>query len=476
MLPRLDEVRRQLSVRLRRAPVRRGRPGGGDRPPGPLDPGPFASPTGPGAAGGPPGPRVALLNDCRDQANYGAVALVEGLLAILSRALPNLVVVPVPSHWLMDTTSGFDAFVDAGAGMARPRARFPAVADQFDALGEDWLEGRGGPDADLFLGQLRGADLVVLNGEGSLYRSNQSAFRELFLAWLAREHLGLPTVFLNGTVHLTDVVPVLPAMVGKAFTRLDAVAVREPCSLRNLAQFLPEVPARMIPDSAFAGTADQARHSAAVRAVRARIGDRPYFCFDPGAMPMDHRSPQRSPVYALVRSLKDLPPEGGSPEGRGLEAVLVASAPQDRYIRRIAVATGSVYVEDLGDHREYMALVGSAAFALSGRYHNPILAAIMGCPSITFASANHKVHGACELLDGVLGTPYDSTSLGPALGAIEHQARAYLAAGDGLRERLRQICERRRAETAELGDLAAAHVRAPGPGSAPGSGPAPRAG
>ena len=52
-------------------------------------------------------------------------------------------------------------------------------------------------------------------------------------------------------VHLTDVMPVLPAMVRKTFSVLDAVAVREPCSLRNLAQFAPDVAAQVFPDSAF---------------------------------------------------------------------------------------------------------------------------------------------------------------------------------------------------------------------------------
>src|SRR6185312_17283704 len=105
----------------------------------------------------------------------------------------------------------------------------------------EWTEGRGGPGAQEYLSRFEAADLVVLNGEGSLYRTNPSAIRELFLAWLAREQLGIPTVFINGMVHLTGVLPVLPAMVRKTFATLDAVAVREPCSLRNLRQYAPEV-------------------------------------------------------------------------------------------------------------------------------------------------------------------------------------------------------------------------------------------
>ena len=58
-------------------------------------------------------------------------------------------------------------------------------------------------------------------------------------------------------------------------------------------------------------------------------------------------------------------------------------------------------------------------FLVSGRYHNPILAAIMGCPSITLASTSHKVHGTCEMLEGLIGTPFDGTDIRSCLDAIE---------------------------------------------------------
>jgi len=101
------------------------------------------------------------------------------------------------------------------------------------------------------------------------------------------------------------------------------------------------------------------------------------------------------------------------------QAVLVNSGPADSYIREVAADTGSIYVDSLTDYREYMALAADAQFVASGRYHNTILAAIVGCPSITFASANHKVHGACEILDGIVGSPYDGTDLRSQMDAIE---------------------------------------------------------
>jgi len=276
-----------------------------------------------------------------------------------------------------------------------------------------------------------------------VYRTNASAVRELFLAWLAKERLGIPTVYVNGGLHLTDVMPVLNGMVRKTFACLDAVAVREPRSLRNAHEYVPTVDVQLFPDSAFVFTPDDALESDAVAAVRHRIGDAPYFCFDPGPMRMDAGRGGASTLHRLITTLK----EGGS------QAVLVCSAPADAYMTDIAAETGSLYVDTILDYREFMALTATAQFLVSGRYHNPILAAVVGCPSITLASTNHKVHGACEMLDGVLGAPYDSTYLVPELAEIAQRAQGYARDRAAWGDRLRAICAQRRTEAMGIGDL-----------------------
>ena len=409
----------------------------------------FTTPIGPVTPSRPPGPTIVLLNDCRDQINYGANALVDGLIAILFERMPNATIVPIPSHWLIDAAGGFDAFVNNGAGLRQPRATFPRVADQFDAVADAWLEGRGGPGAQVFLRSLDGADVVVLNGEGSIYRTNLSAIRELFLAWLAKERLGIPTVFVNGSSHLTDVLPVLPAMVRKTFPRLDAVAVREAPSLRNLEQYVPDIAAQLFPDSAFVFTTDDARTTPAVQLIREQIGADPYFCFDPGTMPMDDRAHEGSALHQMISRLKRVAPR----------AVFVASGPADRYIERIARETHSLYVDTIVDYREWMALVADAQFLVTGRYHNVILAAMMGCPSIAFGSTTHKVHGACEMLDDVVGSPYDGTYLIPELDAITQHAGTYVQHRAEFTDRLQEVCARRRSEVLGLGELVNELVR-----------------
>jgi polysaccharide pyruvyl transferase WcaK-like protein len=262
------------------------------------------------------------------------------------------------------------------------------------------------------------------------------------LAWLCKTRLGIPTVFVNATVHLTDVMPILPAMVRKTFPLLDVVTVREPLSLKNLAHYAPEVDVRLIPDSAFALSPADARETTISERIRAWIGDAPYFCFDPGPMPIDHRAGRKSALYHLITELKHVTPA----------VVFVRSDPADRYVESIAEETNSLYVDATANYREWMTVVRDAQFVVTGRYHNPILAAIMGCPSITLASSSHKVHGGCEMIE-LIGSPYDGTDLLSETPSIVNHARRYVEQRADIRDRLLAVCERRRSETRQLASL-----------------------
>ncbi len=407
----------------------------------------WVDPIPPAVASGAPGPTVVMLNDCRDQVNFGANAAVDGMIEILSRSLPTATILPIPSHWLIEAEF-LDTFVNDGVGLHQPHVAFPSLCDQFETVADEWMAGRGGRDVGQYLDRFAAADLLVVNGEGSLYRRNQSAVRELYLAWFCKTRLGLPAIFVNGSSHLTDVDPVLPPMARKSFGAIDAVAVREAPSYRNLRQYAPDVDTKLFPDSAFVFTPDHARETPAVRKIREEIGPEPHFYFDPSPMPMDDRGGVASALHQMISALQRVVPK----------AVFVSTGPGDDYIERTARETGSAFVswrDGITDYREWMSLVSDAQFLVTGRYHNAILGAIMGVPSITFASASHKVHGACEMLEGLAGSPHDPTDLRPRLRAIEEQARSYVQNRDHLRGRLQEVCGRRRSEVLGLGRLAA---------------------
>lgn len=385
-------------------------------------------------------PTLLLINDCSDQANYGAEGLMEGLIRIFKAAIPEHTLRLLPSHWLIDPEPNwFEAFYN-GESLVQPVAIWPEVADQFDYIADEWLAGRGGPGVDAYMKALRGADIVVLNGEGSMYRTNLSAIRELFLAWFAKTRLGIPTIFINGLVHLTLVVPILPAMMRKTFRVLDAVTVRDPWSLRNVREFMPEVPVKLVPDSALALSVDIDAPSPGVTSLFEQLGEREFFCFDPGPMPNDHRFGRRSSMYQLIMEIKKLVPQ----------AVMVASAPAEKpLLRQLATETDSIYLELQPSYRDLMAVLARAKFQISGRNHNPVLGALVGCPAISIATTSHKVHGICELLG--FDQPYDGTDLRSNIETIKAHAARHLAHGAALRDEIKKNAARLAVQSLEMG-------------------------
>ncbi len=368
---------------------------------------------------------VVLLNDSRDQESFGSQVLADTLVEIISQYVPNPEFRSIPSHWLIDHPAGSLPFIK-GTDSYVPAAVWPEVADQFETVAEEWLNGRGGPGAQDYLAKMQGADLVALNGEGSIYRSNGSAIRELFLLWLAKIRLGLPTVFVNGTVHLTDIMPVLPAMVRKAFSVADAVAVREPFSHRNVQAYAPQVSARMIPDAAWIM---QREVESALR-LSPELENPPaggYFIFDPGGMLRDHRFPGRSALGDLLHALSALNLQ---------PVVIVKQAPYDDFLFDLARSANAPVFGKGHSYLQLMALQAKAAFQVSSRYHDFILGSIMGCPTVALASGSHKVHGACELMGGAVGRPFDGTDLRTCTPEIVAQAQGYLTAGAALRQQL----------------------------------------
>jgi len=296
--------------------------------------------------------------------------------------------------------------------------------------------------AAAYLEKFGGVDIVVLNGEGSIYRTNISAIRELFLAWYAKTKLGLPTLFLNGTVQLTLIMPVLPAMVRKTFRALDAVAVRGPYSLRNVQEFVPDLAVKLFPDSALSLPVEIANPSPGVEALFKQLGESGFFTFDPGPMIIDHQFGTRSSLFRMITEVKKL----------GLQAVMVVSGPPEvSMLKKLAAATNSIYLEQQPSYKDLMAVLARAKFQITGRNHNLLLGARVGCPAIAIASISHKVHGVCEQLR--FSPPYDGTDLWSNIERITADAATILGRGVTLRDEISSHAARLSAESFEMGIL-----------------------
>jgi polysaccharide pyruvyl transferase WcaK-like protein len=361
-------------------------------------------------------PRILLLNDTRDQNNWGSVALTDALVAILNDSCPRMDLRCIPSISLWSSTSKGGAVTMV----------LPALADDYEETASAWQAGRGGPEADAFIKQVRWADLVIYNGEGSIYRRNHSAIKALFMSWYARKILGKPCAYLNGGLHLTHVEPFLPPMARKTLLELDAVTIRESWSLQCAREFVPGLEAELLPDSAFYYAPESL----------ADLEPGSYFCVAGGQMPHSLLRGKEAPICRLIQAL----------QRKGLKAMILAREDEDQYLAGVAELCGATfYGRDLGVD-EVLGLLRSAALQLSGRYHHFIFGTLWGVPSIGFSAMSHKVQGVAEWFGALLKPVRNSTMLGMEWEETMAQAESYLAAGVDLR---RQIAQRAR----ELGEM-----------------------
>jgi Polysaccharide pyruvyl transferase len=407
---------------------------------------------------------ILMLNDIRHEPNWGSQACTDALERILLDRVPGARIETLTHAWLFRQFRVSRPALGARTYLVRPRhtrltrrldallQRFssplnyvPRVSDEYEYRADQWLAGRGGPNADEYLAKLKTCDAVVFNAEGSTYRNNHAANLCLFMLWLAKTRFQIPSFFLNGIVHLTLVDAVLPGMVRKAFEVLDGIVVREPLSLRNVQEQVPGAKAQMAPDSVFYFPRPTAPR-ASLQQLTAALGGRDYFCLSSSMLPVDYLGhPDSSAVVALIRALKEVVPQ----------CVCTAKDVGDRWLQDAAARTGSLYFGPEHDYWDLSSLFEGAKFLVSGRYHNLIMATIVGCPSIALTSTSPKIQGLCELLEGQIGSAYDSTSLRAGLPAIVAQARSYVTAGDAKRRALRDLADALRPRTAELGDVVA---------------------
>jgi hypothetical protein len=404
--------------------------------------------------------RILLLNDIVDHDNWGGNACAWTLRRLIAEALPDAEIVSLDSSWTIRRFRRWRAALGGGFYVGS-RGRFdrfstpfkdvvPFVADQFEDVAREWREGRGGPTADDFLAAVSGVDAIVFNAEGSTYRNNLSAVRSLFGLWYARTQLGVPGFFFNGSVTLTPVDPLLPAIVGRAFSVIDGIAVREPFSARCVKEWVAGVEPEVVPDSVFsiAGLSRPAPGPAYVR-LAAGLEPRHYFCASlsmllSGGSEYLRWGVESSGLRLLLDELRHVVPQ----------LVLLYKDRQDEnIIRELAVATKAVVFGPEHPFFDLLPLLENAAFIVTGRYHHLMFGALAGCPGIPLRTTSHKVDGLCELLDGRIGEPVDATNLKPVLASVRERALNIVSAGDQARVELRQCAERLGGRTARYGEM-----------------------
>lgn len=354
--------------------------------------------------------KILILNDGSSYENWGIKACIDGLKNILEKIHPEFELDGIPHSYMHKKYSWEPTLLNRKIFNENSRVAkklldeyhlLPKVADEFEYIAELWLSGNGGKGASDFIERVKQYDILVFNAEGSTYRDNIGAIKGLFMLWLAKTKLNKKAYFLNGSVTLTLVDSILPAMVRKIFSAIDGVAVREPYSKDSINKFYPVLNnINMYPDSVFSLDFDKDTLTEKVKQLD--FLEKDYFCFSLSMLPMDYRrSRDKSSLVHIIKELKKLVPN----------AVLLAKDVEDQILKDVSKDTDSYFVGADFDYKDVMSILSKAKFLFSGRYHHLIFATKVGCPCIPIASSSHKIHGLSSLFDGLMPDPIDATDV-----------------------------------------------------------------
>ncbi len=402
--------------------------------------------------------RVLLINDNSAHPNWGAQATPFALKRILQRSVPGVEIEALSWDWLRrryrrlcipimrETLWNEDSWRGLRPVLFRlstPADFFPPVADDFDTYADDWLAGRGGPQAVQFLNLAREADVVVYNGENSIYRNTEEGCHSLFLLWVAKTRLGKPSCIVNHTADLNEVRPIMNGMVQLVDPVLDLVATREPCSLRNL-EGLGVHNAVLFPDVVFGEDPAEVRSNAfELWRRKVGLGDQPYFCFSGSGLPVSAPGPGRDGAAGeLVRAIEAL----------GVRPVFLARDPHCLFLEEVARRVGGVYFGPEHEFAELWPLFKDARFLVTGHFHYAIIGAMVGCPFVPLSTNNHKMRGVCELLRWRRTEPFDITWLRGCGPDVIAEAAKILEDRESLSAHLLERSAELRAEAQGLGE------------------------
>ena len=392
--------------------------------------------------------KILMLNDGRAWQNWGLQATSEALLQLISSTgqsieFRHLDHSYMHRRYLRDPKRYGGKKIWAGEGKIRsalfpPFHLLPGTADEFHHVATQWLAGKGGRGADEFMAQATNADAVIFNAEGSVYRdTNIGAIKGLFMLWFAKQHLGIPAFFVNGSVTLTQVDAVLPGMVRKVFTAIDFISLREPASYANVTDYYPELAEKLtlIPDAVFALTLNSPPSPNTPVSA-------PHYCaLSLSMLPSDFRkSREKSALVYLLSELKKAVPH----------IVLLGKDREDQILAEIASITNSDFIGASHDYRTVLSVLEQAKFFVSGRYHNAIFSTLVGCPVIPLHTTSQKIIGLSELFHGLMPRPVDPTDLWLTHKSVLKSARNILAQGEPLRQRYKARAAELHRDTANL--------------------------
>ena len=225
--------------------------------------------------------------------------------------------------------------------------------------------------------ELESADLVIVNGEGSVHSGRQYARDLIAVAEFCRRRT-IPAAFINGLYQGND------AHMDQLMGQFDLVSVRESRSQAELAH--SGISARLVPDMLFGHQTTVSGPTG--RSIECLFTD----SVNPKATDdlMRFSAATRGGRYITLRMRPVSRFQGLRKSG--------ATQLQKRFGRRAGPI--KIYGWDQSTHcrtlRDLEALVAASNLVVTGRFHMACLCLLLGTPLLVFPTNSHKIEGLME--------------------------------------------------------------------------------
>ncbi len=314
--------------------------------------------------------KILFINDTSDDNNLGCKATTKALYALIDKHLRNFEISGVIKlfHTEREAIKG----------------TIPLQFFDFDLLAQNVFK----LENDIFafeVNKMNRCDVVLINGEGSIYKDVTKCRYLLFLAYLAKKYFHKSVYLVNHTADVSSI----QEIAKEVYSILDGVVVRESFSKKEL-EHLGVKNVLVSPDAIFALT----------------IKDNKFYDRLPVGFDLNKDfimlggSSLNNPVYEQWYGRADLSSFYRLAQLLRKQfdvQIFFADVGGDDFLRNFDMADGMFYGKL--NYKDYFLLSSKALMHLSGRHHGTCLAAMSGCPVLGISANTHKMQGDFELLE-----------------------------------------------------------------------------
>lgn len=326
--------------------------------------------------------KIAIINFTGFRANWGCQATSWGLLSLLNsglaiETLPKLALVPLlprdDSDWKL--------------GQEHSQAIYDAILDVCQSgrtTGKtlDYLERLAFERYGRYAGEVRSADLVIFQAEGTMAGTDFVRGARLLLLPFVAKHVWKKTVLaVNQTIYSCD--EAFTQVMAAAYNSFDLVTVRENISF-DAAQKAGIREVSHIPDAAFLTRP---------RSSSLNISAGRHFAVTGTAWTAQETHEE---IFAVADHLK---------QETGLVPLVTVSTPADKALFELAQRywgdDGFTSIPSGVFYTAAAYALQQCCFVLSGRYHMTIMALTAGTPVIQLPGNSYKNEGLSAMLGGI---------------------------------------------------------------------------